>query len=337
MMISKIWSIFMRDFRVNLRDFIALYILLIPLLFGFGIQALAPSVNDTSVRLALLESDDPARAEYLEQFAKVELFADMDALTKRVEMRDNIVGIIPNGDSSNILAQGNEPESVVKFAKVLNSFQILDLDPAETNATFKDFGRTEPPLKKMLVNLMLLMTSVLAGMLIAINIVEEKMDNTVSAINVSPVSRKGFILGKSMMGIFLAVYGSVAIVWITGYRDVNFGQMVLAILSVTLLSILIGFIEGLANDDVMNAAAGIKMLFLPVGAAVAVAELVSDKWQPLAYWLPFYWSYKGNEAILSNTSTWPQILGYTAIILALSGVVYYLLAPKIQSGLSTQA
>ncbi|MEE9599802.1 MAG: ABC transporter permease [Anaerolineales bacterium] len=333
-MLKKIWTIFMRDLKVNTRDFIALYILVIPVVFGFGIQALAPSVNDTTVRLAMLESDNSAKAEYLEQFAKVEVFADMEALTARVEKRDNIVAIISEGDSSYILTQGNEPESVMDFAKLVNSFYELELDVEETSAKFESFGRTESPLKKMLVNISLLFTSVLAGMMISLNIVEEKMDNTVSAINVSPISRVGFILGKSMMGMFLAIYGSVALVWITGYQNVNFGQMLLAIGAVTLLSLLVGFIQGIANDDVMNAAAGMKMMFLPVAAAVAAVELLSDKWQILFYWVPFYWSYKGNEAILSYTSTWPQIIGYSAIVLVLSGVVYYMLAPKIQKGLS---
>lgn len=333
-MLKKIWTIFMRDFKVNTRDFIALYILVVPVVFGFGIQALAPSVNDTTVRLAMLESDNPAKAEYLEQFAKVEVFADMEDLTARVEKRDNIVAIISEGDSSYILTQGNEPESVMDFAKLVNSFYELELDVDETTAKFESFGRTESPLKKMLVNISLLFTSVLAGMMISLNIVEEKMDNTVSAINVSPISRVGFILGKSMMGMFLAIYGSVALVWITGYQNVNFGQMMLAIGSITLLSLVVGFIQGIANDDVMNAGAGMKMMFLPVAAAVAAVELLSDKWQILFYWVPFYWSYKGNEAILSYTSTWPQIIGYSAIVLALSSVVYYLLAPKIQKGLS---
>ena len=324
----------MRDFKVNTRDFIALYILLFPLIFGFGIQALTPSVNDTTVRLAMLESDDPAKAEYLEQFAKVEVFLNMDALTARLEKRDNIVAILPKGEGSYILAQGNEPESVTEFAKLVNSFYVLNLDVAETTAKFESFGRTESPLKKMLVNISLLFTSVLAGMMISLNIVEEKMDNTVSAINVSPVSRAGFILGKSMMGMFLAIYGSVALVWITGYQNVNFGQMLLAIGAVTLLSLVIGFIQGIANDDVMNAAAGMKMMFLPVAAAVAAVELLSDKWQILFYWVPFYWTYKGNEAILSYTATWPQIIGYSAIVLVLSGAVYYFLAPKIQKGLA---
>jgi len=333
-MLKKIWTIFMRDLKVNTRDFIALYILVVPVVFGFGIQALAPSVNDTTVRLAMLESDNPAKAEYLEQFAKVEVFADMEDLTARVEKRDNIVAIISEGDSSYILTQGNEPESVMDFAKLVNSFYELELDVDETTAKFESFGRTESPLKKMLVNISLLFTSVLAGMMISLNIVEEKMDNTVSAINVSPISRVGFILGKSMMGMFLAIYGSVALVWITGYQNVNFGQMLLAIGSITLLSLVVGFIQGIANDDVMNAGAGMKMMFLPVAAAVAAVELLSDKWQILFYWVPFYWSYKGNEAILSSTSTWPQIIGYSAIVLALSSVVYYLLAPKIQKGLS---
>lgn len=324
----------MRDFKVNTRDFIALYILVVPVVFGFGIQALAPSVNDTTVRLAMLKSDNPVKAEYLEQFAKVEVFADMEDLTARVEKRDNIVAIISEGDSSYILTQGNEPESVMDFAKLVNSFYELELDVDETTAKFESFGRTESPLKKMLVNISLLFTSVLAGMMISLNIVEEKMDNTVSAINVSPISRVGFILGKSMMGMFLAIYGSVALVWITGYQNVNFGQMLLAIGSITLLSLVVGFIQGIANDDVMNAGAGMKMMFLPVAAAVAAVELLSDKWQILFYWVPFYWSYKGNEAILSYTSTWPQIIGYSAIVLALSSVVYYLLAPKIKKGLS---
>ena len=333
-MLSKILSIFMRDIRVNIRDFIALYILLIPIIFAVGIQLLAPSVNDTTVRLALLESDDPAKAEYLEQFASVELFADMEALTARVEKRDHIVAILTEGDTSYILSQGNEPESVTEFAKMLNSFHALGLDVAETTAEFKSFGRTESPLKKMLVNISLLFVSVLAGMMISLNIVEEKMDNTISAINISPISRVGFILGKSMMGLFLAVYGSIALVWITGYGDVNFGQMLLAIFAVTLLSLVVGFIQGIANNDVMNAAAGMKMMFLPVGAAVAAVEILSDKWQILFYWVPFYWTYRGNDAILSYSATWPQIISYTAIVLALSGIVYYFLAPKIQKGLA---
>ena len=333
-MIKKIWTVFMRDLKVNIRDYLALYILLAPVLFGLGIKALAPSVNDTTINLALLDSDDPAKIENLAQYAKVELFADLEEVTSRVEKRDNVVGILPSGESSYLLTQGNEPEGVIEIAKLLNSYQQLGLVVDESTAKFESFGRTEPPIKKMLVNTSLLFTAVLAGMMISINIVEEKMDKTISAINVSPISRMSFILGKSLMGIFLAVYGSITILWITGYGSVNVGQMAIAILSVTALTLVVGFVEGVINDDVMNAAAGIKMLFLPLAAAVVAVELLSAKWQLLFYWVPFYWSYKGNEAILSYSATWPQVISYTLIVLALSGAIYALLVPKIKKGLA---
>lgn len=333
-MLKKVWIIFMRDLKVNVRDFLSLYILLIPIIFAVGINLLAPSVNDTTVNLALLDGDNQELVTYLEQFANVELFSDVAAVTERVERRDNIVAILPEGDSTYIMTQGNEPESVVAFAKFLNTAATLDMQVSETTAVIETFGRTEPPLKKMLVNLTILLTSILVGMLISINIVEEKADKTVRAINVTPISQTAFILGKSMIGIFLAVFGTVAILWITGFVDVNIGQVLLIILSVSVLSVLVGFIEGINNDDIMNAAASMKLLFLPVGAAVAAAELLSEQWQVLFYWIPFYWTYKGNDAILSYSATWPQIISYTAIVLVLCGAVYYFLAPKIQRGLA---
>ena len=333
-MLKKVFIIFLRDLKVNSRDFLALYILVIPILFGFGIRLLAPSVNDTTINLALLEGDNPEMVTYLEQFAKIELFKDLDSVVERIERRDNIVALLPEGDGYFIQTQGNEPESVVEIAKLLNTYVELDVEVENATAVIETFGRTEPPLKKMLVNLLILMTSILGGMLISINIVEEKVDNTISAINVSTISRVGFILGKSIIGMFLAIYGAIAILWINGFSDVNIGQVALAIFSVTLLSVLVGFIEGINNDDVMNAAAGIKMLFLPLGAAVAAAELLNEQWQILFYWIPYYWSYKGNDAVLSYNASWPQIISYTVIVLGLCGVVYYLLAPKIQKGLA---
>ena len=77
-----------------------------------------------------------------------------------------------------------------------------------------------------------------------------------------------------------------------------------------------------------------KLLFLPLGAAVAAAELLGEQWQVLFYWIPFYWSYRGNDAVLSYSASWPQIISYTAIVLVLCGAVYYFLAPKIQKGLA---
>ena len=335
-MLKKILAIFMRDVRVTLRDVLSMYIIIVPVLFGFAIRWLAPSVNDTTVNLAMLKGENAAKVEYLEQFAKVELFDSMEALQERLEGRDNIIGIIADGDSSYVLAQGNEPENVIDHAKLLNTYYQLNMNVDETTVEFRSFGRTEPPLKKMLVNAAMMFTSVLSGMLISINLVEEKMDNTVAAINVTPISRFGFVIGKSLIGIIFSVVGAIVILWITGYQGVNIGQTMVAILGVTMLSLIIGFIQGVINKDVMEAAGTIKMLFFPLAGAIVVAELVSAKWQWVVYWIPFYWTYQTNEAVLSFSATWPQVLGYTGIVVAISAVVYLILAPKIKAGLSAK-
>jgi len=83
----------------------------------------------------------------------------------------------------------------------------------------------------------------------------------------------------------------------------------------------------------MNAAGNIKTLFLPLFGAVLAFELLSDKWQKFFYWIPFYWTYKGNELILTKSGTWGQVLSYAGIVVAISAVVFIVLAPKIRKGL----
>ena len=333
-MLRKIWVIFSRDIMVNLRDGMTLYLMVIPFIFALLIRFLVPSVNDTTVNLAMLDGDNPEQVAYFEQFANVVLFADEAAIERRLMQRDNMVAILPDGDDYYVLSQGDEPDSVIEIAQLYSAYYELGVQVDETTANINTFGRTEPPLKKMLVNVTMMFISVLGGMLIAINIVEEKQDNTVSAINVSPISRVGFILGKSVIGMGLSIYGVIAVLLITGYGSVNIGQMVLAIGAVTLLSVMVGFLQGLNSEDMMDAAGSAKMLFFPLAISVAVAELLGDKWQPAAYWIPYYWTYKGNDAILSYSASWTQILSYTGIVLVICAVVYVLVSPRIQKGLA---
>ena len=332
-MFRRIWTIFKRDLKVNSKDFISLYIFVVPILFAVLINLFAPGINDTTINLALIEGENQSQVEYLEQFANIELFENVDEVKERVKKRDAIIGIIPENGEYYIMTQGNEPKGVVDYAKVLKSFQELDINVEDSNGELIEFGRTVPPLKKTLVNTSILFISILGGMLIALNIVEEKVDNTLSAINLTPTSRITFVLGKSAMGILLSIFGSIALILITGFGNINILQLLLVILITSLLSILVGFIQGLTNKDIISAAGSIKLLFLPLIAGVLAIEMLGDKWQKFFYWNPFYWAYKGNDVILSQSGTWVQILMYSGIVLILCGLVYIFLAPKIRKGL----
>lgn len=332
-MFRRVWTIFKRDLKVNSKDFISLYILVIPILFAVLINLFAPGINDTTINLALIEGENKNQVEYLEQFAKVELFKNVDEVRARVEKRDAIIGIIPEDGKYYILTQGDEPKGIVDYAKLLNSFYQLDINIEDSNGELIEFGRTVPPLKKTLVNTSILFISILGGMLIALNIVEEKVENTLSAVNLTPTSRVTFVLGKSVMGIFFSVFGSIALIFITGFGSINLLQLLLVVLVTSLLSILVGFIQGLTNKDIMTAAGSIKLLFLPLIAGVLAIEMLGDKWQKFFYWNPFYWAYKGNDIVLSQSGSWGEVLMYSGLVLLLSSVVYIFLAPRIRKGL----
>ena len=332
-MLKRIWFIFLRDIRINLRELMTIYMLAIPLVLAVGINFLSPSINDTSVNLALVEGENTEQAEYFDDFPHVLLLPDEKDVEERVGARDDVMGVLSKGDGYYILTQGNEPRSIVEYAKLLNVLYESDVQLEDARSEIIEFGRTVPPLKKMLVNILLLLISMLAGMLISMNILEEKVDQTVAAINVTPTSRWAFIIGKGFTGMFVAIVSSIAVILITGFYTVNLGQAALVVLSVTMISLIIGFLQGLNSDDFMEAAGSVKLLFLPMAGSIAGYEFVRGNWQIFFYWSPFYWAYRANDMILAQSGTWLQLILYVGIIAVICGVIYALLAPRIVKGL----
>ncbi len=263
-----------------------------PILIAIAITSFTPGLNDTTVNIAMLESDEAEHIEYMEQFAKVELFETVEDMEYRVSKRDDIAALVPEGDGYEIVIQGNEPEVVEGFTKMLQALYELGATKEETTAELMSFGHTVPPLKTMFVNMMISLTVMLAGMLIAISIVEEKTENTINAVNVSPISQTGFVVGKSLFGGLTALIGIIIGLIINGYADINWMMIILVGLSSMILSLVVGFIQGLTSEDLMEAAANVKMLFLPIAGSIAGYELLADKWQWTMYWSPFYWAYK---------------------------------------------
>jgi len=332
-MLKRIWLIFARDMKINLREFMTLLMIVLPILLALGINFISPGINDTSVNFALVEGENPKQAEYFDDFAHVLLLDDQKAVEKRVSGRDDVLGVLPKDDGYYILAQGNEPDYVVDYGKLLNVYYESDVQLEDARSEIIDFDRSVPPIKKMLVNMLILIISMMCGMIISMNILEEKVDNTVAAVNVTPASRTEFILGKGFTGMFIAIVSLVAVIFITGFYNINLFQAALVILSVTILSLMIGFLQGLNSDDFMEAAGSVKLMFLPMAGSVAGYEFVRGNWQIFFYWSPFYWAYRANDMILSGSGTWLQLLLYVGIILVICGIIYALLAPKIAKGL----
>ena len=333
-MFKKILIIFGRDLTVSIRDIMSLFMMFIPIILAIAVNFFAPGIEDTTVNLALIDGENTEMVAYLEDYAKVTLHDDYDAVKARVMKRDNTLGIVGDGSEAYILSQGNEPDEVVEFAQLLKTFYEHDRQIEDSTAVINEFGVKTPPIKMLWANMGILLMVMLSGMLISLNIVDEKMDNTVSAINVTPIARMAWVFGKSLLGIFLSLVGCVAMVLIMGIAaNVNFAQLLLFVMISSLISIMIGFLEGVNSDDVMTAVGSTKMIIFPLAASIAGYELLSDKWQWVLYWSPFYWIYKGNVDILNGSMTWLNLLLHAGIVLAITALVFAYTAPRIRKGL----
>lgn len=333
-MMSKIFRIFRKDTKIATRDAILIYIIIIPIILAVGILLFAPGLNDSSVKIAMLRSDESEHIDYMEKYAQVELFDNIEDLERRVNKRDDVVGIAPTDNGYEIIVQGNEAEGLADYPEILNSLYELGVTEENTTATNLSFEKTVPPLKTKLVNMLILLVVMLAGMIISLGIVEEKSDKTISAVNVSPVSQTGFVVGKSALGGITALISIIFILLITGYHDVNWLMIILVGLTSMLLSLIIGFLQGLGSSDVIEAAAGVKIMMLPIAGSIAGYELLSDKWQWTMYWSPFYFAYKANDMILSKIADWGTVLICVVAVIVLTLLVYLISIPKIRKGLS---
>ena len=329
----KALKIFKRDAVAGSRDMLILYIILIPILMAVAIHFLAPGLSDNVIRIAMVETEKEDCIQYMQSMAKIELYEDRQALENRVLKRDDVPGIIGNGSHFDLILEGNEDERILEGAKKLISLYELGSTPEKTTAEIYDFGKQVPQTRTMLTNMLLQLIIMLGGMIIALNVVEEKTDNTISAARVAPVPLQQFVVGKCMLGLITTLISIFLCLLILGYTWISFPQLLLVALCTMVLAVFTGLCQGVISSDIIEAAAGVKMLMLPMIAAILIYELCSDFWQWTMWWNPFYWSYKASMTVLSGVANWGEVALWSALTLALSLAACRLLWPTIDKGL----
>lgn len=333
-MIRRIYAIMQRDFKSGTRNFLIIYLSVAPFLLAFLLKTLIPGVGSTTVKIVVPETTESAFVQYLESYGKVETAADMEKIEERILRTDDIFGIVPENDTYRIVQQGNETQGMFEMLKyVLAAYQNPDFEPP-VEIKISDIGWELSPLKQNGANLLIVFCTVFGGMLIVLTIVEEKMSNTISAINVSTVTRTEFVIGKGMTGFLIPIIGAFGVMLIMGFEGINYAMFTVLLVCISLISIIIGFSVGVVNTEPISAVASMKTIFIPVLGSVFGGMFLSDAWQIILYWSPFYWAYKGMDSVILQTATWGNILLYCAIIMFITALTFVALSKRIKQGLN---
>jgi ABC-2 type transport system permease protein len=332
---KKILAIISRDVKSGTRDWLIIYLSLASLLIALILRTLIPGLSSSSLSVVMLDNADSKLVDTLSERATILLVDSQEALEERILRLDDVYGVIEQSDGTyNIINQGNEAmpmNDTLRYMINAYSGQSVTL-PFEV--AFSDIGWMMSPLKLEGGSLLIIFTTVFGGMLILLNLVEEKMSNTLSAINVSPISRTQFVVGKGLLGFMIPIFGGFGSALILGFTEIDFLMYFVSVVSISLISIIIGFSIGVVNNEPISAIASMKIVFVPILASIFGAMFLSNQWQFVLYWSPFYWAYNSIHAILLDEATWGQVLRNSGLIILLTGLVFLGLRKRIQNGLN---
>ncbi len=334
-MMKRIAAITARDLKSGFRDFMVVYIIIAPFLIAFALSLFVPSAGAATYQFVVDERLDGETVEYLSDIGKVEIVRDIENIRTRVLQNDDIVGITKNHEGQfEIILEGNEAEETAEVAQQILMYYENHGEDLPLEIRFSDIGWKVSPLAEYGAISIIIMTTLLGGMMIAFNIVEEKQSGTISAVNVSPVGTSEFVIGKSLLGFIIPVVQSVGVMWIFRFTGINLAMLVLVVLCSSIIGVVIGFAVGLIANDQISAVSSIKLIFLPVTASVLGAILLPPKWLPTLYWSPFYWTFAAVNDLIMKQETWGNTLLYCGAIFILSFCVFLLLKKRIQKGLA---
>lgn len=260
---KNILLIFRRDLKASLRDAMVVYILVIPFLIALVLNLLTTSTAGAALRVVVDPTVDQAVTDHLETMARVERAGDRASLERRVRDLDDVYGLSQSDGRMLILRQGNEKvplEEVLKLALDTKDQAVLS---GAVGVRVSDIGWRLSPVKQYGGSLLAVFVTVFGAMVLMIHLVEEKQENTLAAMNVTPVKRWEYVAGKSLLGFLLPVVHVLAILVILNYGAINYAMALVITLALVLITVTTGFAIGVKTDNVIVAISALKMMFFP--------------------------------------------------------------------------
>lgn len=326
-------AIFNRDIRSSFREFMLIYMIIAPILLTIGLKFFIPSAESASLQFALEGSLDESIVNEFSKYGDVEIYDNIEDIKTRVKDVDDIAGIsINNLGRLKVILEGNEShdtkEMPKKIIREINRKEKIDIDYKTRN-----LGVQMSPLAIYGSISVIIIAIIMGGIILGLNLIEEKEAGTLRSLHVSPLNKLEFIIGKSIIAIILPIINVYIILWLLEMLNINLIMVFIMTLVSSIISIIIGFLIGSISSNQISGIANLKLIFFILSITIVGAILLPDNKHFLLYWAPTYWSFVGFRDIIIREITWYQLWRYASWTMGLSLVFLILLKNRIKRGL----
>ncbi|ABR50738.1 ABC-2 type transporter [Alkaliphilus metalliredigens QYMF] len=330
---KRILSIFKRDMKSSSREFLLFYLMIAPILIAIGLRFFIPSVNMISYQFALDNQIEQGVVETFKEYGSVALLEGREAIEDRVGRVDEVIGVTQDQQGHFIIVlEGNEGEGAQSIAQ-----QIIHRASGDSGAyevQFSDIGSGKSAFTIYGATSVILIAIMLSGMVIGLNIIEEKEAGTIAALSTTPMKNLEFIIGKSFIGMILPIIETFIILWILNVTEVNFAMITLMVIVSSFVSIILGFLIGVLSNNQIAGIANMKFLFLIASASFLGVVLLPIKQQVFLYWSPVYWTVLGLSNVITHSASWGELGQFSAWIIGLTLIIFGIFRKKIKRGLA---
>jgi ABC-2 type transport system permease protein len=294
-MFNRIVNLLRQDLTNTLRDNILLYMLFGPLLLTFGASLFLPSLDQSTLTIAVQEGLDPILVQRLEEIGTVQFYPSAEAVETRVLHTDDVPGISLNSPDPVLVLEGNESEGPVVLSLLVGQ--------ALSGETVASYTRTELAGTRSLLTeyttIIFIMIGILLGALImAFNLIEDKETRAIRALGVSPLSMVELTLSRGLFASAISLFLVFSMTAILIGSQVNYGLLLAAFLFSMALPILIGYVIGGLADSQLKAIAILKFFMMLYLTLPIVTIFIPRQWHMFFYVLPNYWMWQTFESVV---------------------------------------
>ena len=343
-------QMFLCDVKLNTKSFMGAYIVIVPMIILIVLSRFLPTVADSTVTIAVVtEGPNAVKQEIisaLDEFADIEKYDSIEDMKQKLRAIGIAEGLYWDPDKDqyvSVLERTPEKNKIFSFAsKYIRQIYYKKNYPDAPRVTLFSYGvpkelgdRTKTsPVATMGGSIFLVFLVFIAGYIIGAGVVNDKEYGTNKALQVSPVSKADYFIGKSIYPLLVMLFYTIIAMLVLGLTHVNILQVYIVVLLSFTTTLLLGLFVGAIGKNEVESIGIVKLLGTVLMLVILGSTLLPENWRWVVWWAPFYWSHNIMEEIFTETITWGNLAWKSTVMVGLSVLYFFLLRKKIVKGLS---